>query len=78
MSKPLCTNCAHLKTAPYQASRTGCWHPDHMQNTQKDAWLDEQQAPGDHKLINLREDCASFDAAPAKKSFWQRFAAFGS
>lgn len=78
MTKPSCQDCLHLKTAPYQAPHTGCWHPKHMQVKQKDAWLDEQQMPGDHKVINLRQDCASFEAAPPKRSFWQRFAAFGS
>jgi hypothetical protein len=78
MTKILCKNCCHLKTAPYEAPRTGCWHPDHMQTTQKDAWLDEQQVPGNHQQINLRKDCVSFEAAPGKASLWQRFRAFGT
>ena len=38
----------------------------------KRAFLDQQQQPGDHRKINLRGDCASFEARPARPGFWQR------
>jgi hypothetical protein len=78
MTKTLCKNCRHLKTAPYQAAHTGCWHPDLMQTTQKDAWLDQQQVPGNHHQINLNGDCAEFHTLAKKATFWQRFVAFGT
>ena len=70
-----CRDCTHFKAAPYDAPRTGCWHPDFMQQRQKDAFLDEQQIPGDHEKINLRGDCAKFEARADKRSFLQRMLA---
>jgi hypothetical protein len=70
-----CEDCLHLKRAPYEASRTGCWHPDFMQQRQKDAFLDEQQIPGDHEKINLRGDCPKWEPKPKKLSFWKRMLA---
>lgn len=72
MSKVRCEDCVHFRTAPYQAPRTGCYHPDHMTVRQKDAYLDEQQKPGDHEKINLRGDCATFEQRPAAIPFWRR------
>ena len=54
MSKVHCKDCAHFKEGPWDATKTGCWHPDNMSMTQGAAFLDEQQEPGDHEKINLR------------------------
>jgi hypothetical protein len=70
-----CEDCQHLKRAPFEAARTGCWHPDFMEQRQKDAFLDEQQIPGDHEKINLRGDCAKFEAKAPKRSFLKRMLA---
>jgi hypothetical protein len=72
MTKVLCENCIHYRTAPYEAPHTGCWHPDHMKVKQKDAWLDQQQLPGDARKINLRGDCAQYEERPARLPFWKR------
>jgi hypothetical protein len=70
-----CRDCRHFKLAPYDAPRTGCWFPDYMQQRQKDAFLKEQEIPGDHEKINLRGDCPAFDPRPLKRSFWKRMLA---
>lgn len=73
-----CKDCRHFRQAPYEAAHTGCWHPDHLKVSQKDAFLDEQQKPGDHRRINFRGDCAQFEARPAKPSFWKRLLSMGA
>jgi len=70
-----CEDCRYLQRAPYEAPRTGCWHADFMQQRQKDAFLDEQQIPGDHEKINLRGDCPKFEPKGARLSFWKRMLA---
>jgi hypothetical protein len=72
-----CRDCRHFRAAPFQAPRTGCYHPDNMQAKQKDLFLKEQELPGDHRKINLRGDCATFEVRPAKPSLWKRLAAKG-
>lgn len=67
-----CQNCRHFKTAPYQAPHTGCYHADNMSVTQKERYLDQQQAPGDHRKINLRGDCEQFEAKPQQLSLLKR------
>ncbi len=49
-----------------------------MKVTQKEAFLDQQQQPGDHERINLRGDCAQYEARSAKPSLWQRFLSMGA
>ena len=70
-----CKDCRYFKEAPYEASRTGCWYPEFMEQTQKDAFLKQQELPGDHEKINLRGDCAKWEQRPAKRSFWKRMMA---
>ena len=70
-----CQNCRHFQRAPYQAPQTGCYHPEHMQVKQKERYLDEQRTPGDNGKINLRGDCAQFEALPAKPSWLERLLA---
>ncbi|MDA1263693.1 MAG: hypothetical protein O2816_01280 [Planctomycetota bacterium] len=73
-----CNDCIHFRKAPYQAPRTGCWHPDSMKVTQKEAFLDEQQQPGNHRKINLRGDCGLFEQGAAKLSFLKRLFKLGA
>ncbi len=76
MTSVLCKDCSHFREAPYEANITGCWHPDNLQITQKEAFLDQQQQPGNHRKINLRGDCEQFEASPVPLSLlprlWQR------
>ena len=70
-----CKDCRWFREAPYEAPRTGCWHPEFMQQKQKDAFLQQQEIPGNHEAINLRGDCAKFEARAPKLSFWKRMLA---
>jgi hypothetical protein len=70
-----CRNCRYFREAPYEAPKTGCWHPEFMQQKQKDAFLQQQEIPGNHVQINLRGDCAKFEARAPKLSFWKRMLA---
>jgi hypothetical protein len=67
-----CRDCRHFKEAPYEAPRTGCYFPDFMIVKQKDAFLKQQEMPGDHKKINLRGDCAKFEPRARKRSLWEK------
>lgn len=67
-----CHDCRHFREAPYRANITGCWHPDRMRITQKEAFLDEQRQPGDQRKINLRGDCETFEAKPRKPGLLER------
>lgn len=76
MTSVLCKDCRHFREAPYEANITGCWHPENLQVKQKDAYLDQQQQPGNQRKINLRGDCGQFEARPVQLSLlprlWQR------
>jgi len=78
MTKTSCKTCIHFRTAPYQAPLTGCWHGDNMTVTQKPAYLDQQQSPGDHRVINLRGDCQQHEAKPKRPSLLDRLRAMGA
>ncbi len=78
MIKVKCSDCRHFLEAPYQALRTGCWHPDNLQVTQKEAFLDQQQIPGNHRKINLRGNCEQFESQPKKLSLMQRLRRLGA
>ena len=78
MNKVECKDCRFFRTAPYEANKTGCWHPDHLQVVQKDAYLDQQQTPGDHRKINLRRDCAQYESRPPKPSLLSRILSMGA
>lgn len=43
---------------------------------QKEAFLDEQQTPGDHRRINMNADCEQFEDVPAKPSLFKRLFSF--
>jgi len=70
-----CSDCTHFRQAPHEAPRTGCYLPEFMPVKQKDAFLKEQELPGDHRKLNLRGDCPKWEARPKKRSFWQRLMA---
>ena len=72
MTRANCDACDHFKSAPYEARIDGCFHPDHMKVTQKDAYLNEQETPGDHRVINRRGDCEEFEAEAPKRSLLSR------
>ena len=78
MTKVYCKDCRHFREAPYDAPRTGCWHPDNLVVRQKDAFLDEQQVPGDHRRINRRGDCAQYEARARKPSLLERLRRLGA
>ena len=72
MTRVDCNECRHFQRAPYEARIDGCFHPDHMKVTQKDAYLNEQETPGDHLAINRRGDCAQFEPKERDKSLLNR------
>lgn len=78
MAKVQCKDCRHFRQAPYEAPRTGCWHRDNLVVRQKDAYLDEQQIPGNHRKINLRGDCPQFESRPARPSLLRRILSLGA
>lgn len=78
MSKVECKRCRWFRQAPYEANRTGCWHPDNLVTTQKAAYLDEQQIPGDNRKLNLRGNCAQFESKPVKPSLLRRILSLGA
>ena len=78
MTKVACKDCRHFREAPYQAPRTGCWHPDHVVARQKEAFLDEQQLPGDHRKINLRGDCGQWERRAPRPSLLKRILRMGA
>ena len=49
-----------------------------MKVTQKEAFLQQQETPGNHAKINLRGDCGQYDAKPAKLTFLQRLKRMGA
>ena len=72
MTRVDCNECRHFQCAPYEARIDGCFHPDHMKVSQKDAYLNEQETPGDHRAINRRGDCAQFEPKERDKSLLSR------
>lgn len=69
MSKVDCKKCRHFRSAPYEAKKEGCYFPANMPQKQTDAFLDEQQIPGDHRAINRRGDCPDFQAEESSRGF---------
>jgi len=81
MSSPAkvdCHSCRHFRHAPYEARLEGCYLEKNMVSKQKQAFLDEQQQPGDHDKINRNGDCPDFHAREAKPSLWKRLWALGA
>jgi len=72
-----CKDCIHFKRFPGGTTwkrKTGCYHPDHMEQKQSDEFLKEQEIPGNHAKINLRGDCSTFEPRPTKLSLLRRIA----
>ena len=81
MSSPAkvhCRECRHFRSAPFEAKFEGCYLEKNMLSKQKQACLDEQQQPGDHRKINLRGDCPDYAAREQKPSLWRRLWALGA
>ena len=72
MTRADCNECRHFQRAPYEARIDGCYHPDHMVVSQKLAFLNEQETPGDHRVINRRSDCEQFEPPAQKRSLLSR------
>ena len=70
-----CRCCVHFRSAPYQARIEGCYFPNNMVSKQSASYLDEQQQPGRHDVINRNSDCADFEAKEMRPPFWRRILA---
>jgi hypothetical protein len=75
-----CRDCVHFREYPYGSGtvwkrKTGCYHPELMEQKQKDGYLAEQEVPGDAARLNLRGDCEKFAARPPRGSLLQRLLA---
>ena len=73
-----CRNCAHFRSAPYEARIEGCYLEKNMVSKQKQTCLDEQQLPGDHRKLNLRGDCPDYAARAGRLPLWRRLWALGA
>jgi len=81
MSSPAradCRLCVHFRSAPYQAKFEGCYLAKNMVSKQKQACLDEQQLPGDHRKLNARGGCPDFEALAVKAPWWRRLLRIGA
>ncbi len=71
-----CEDCLHLHRYEYDETafkrKTGCYHPDLMDQKQSDGFLKEQEIPGDHVKLNLDGDCPKFEAKPERRSWMAR------
>jgi len=67
-----CKDCTHYRSAPWQAKFEGCYHKEHLSQKQKVDYLDEQQLPGDHRLINRLHDCSEHEARQQEEPLWKR------
>ena len=70
--KVYCENCVYFRTAPYEARVEGCYHEKLMSQRQKVAYLDEQQIPGNHRLLNRKHDCEYYEAESVEVPLWRR------
>jgi hypothetical protein len=73
-----CRTCKHFRSAPYEARLEGCYLEKNMVSRQKQAFLDEQQQPGNHEKINFHGDCPDYQARARKPSLWRRLWALGA
>ena len=69
MAKVRCEHCIHVRSAPDEAKHAGCYLEKNMPSRQSDAFLDEQQVPGDHEAINRRGNCPDWQKRPSKVGF---------
>lgn len=60
-----CNDCRYFRELPggtVWKRRTGCYHPDLMEQKQGERVLAAQEIPGDHRKLNANGDCAQFVA----------------
>ena len=70
-----CNDCSHFRRLPggtVWKRRTGCYHPDLMEQKQSDPVHQAQEIPGNHEKLNVRGDCAKFSARPRRGSLLSR------
>jgi len=73
-----CQHCVHFRKLPGDTvwkRRTGCYHPQNMEQTQSDFALKAQEIPGDHEKLNLRGDCPLYEARRRRGSLLSRLLA---
>jgi hypothetical protein len=76
-----CKDCIHFRKLPGDSTfrrRTGCYHPQLMEQKSSEPFNAAQDIPGNHELINLRHDCAKFEARPRKSAVARLLAALRS
>jgi hypothetical protein len=64
-----CEDCRHFRRLPGDTTfrrRTGCYHPELMEQKQSERFNAAQEIPGNHEIINLNGDCAKFEAQPRR------------
>ncbi len=73
-----CADCVHFRQrlgdTPWKR-KSGCYHPELLEQSQTDRFLKEQVVPGNHEKINLKGDCAKFQARAPRQSLVQRLLA---
>ncbi len=60
-----CKDCQHFRELPggtVWKRRTGCYHPELMEQKQSEAVHAAQEIPGDHRKLNADGACAKFTA----------------
>lgn len=70
-----CKDCKWFRSLPGDTvwkRRTGCYHPENMEQKLSDPVHQAQEIPGDHEKLNVRGDCARFEGAPRKGSLISR------
>ena len=67
-----CETCTHFRSAPYEARLEGCYLPANMPSKQSATYLDEQQLPGNHRVINRGGKCPDHKARAPKPSLLSR------
>jgi hypothetical protein len=73
-----CKHCTYFRALPGDTvwkRRTGCYHPEHMEQKLAERIHQAQEIPGDHERINARGDCAQFTAKPRHGSLIARMLA---
>lgn len=70
-----CKNCQWFRAYPGDTvwkRRTGCYHPENMEQKLSERVHQAQEIPGDHEKLNLRGDCARYEARPRRGSLISR------
>jgi hypothetical protein len=70
-----CKDCRHFHVRPGDTvwkRKTGCYHPELMEQSQSDGFLKEQEIPGDAAKINADRKCPKFEVKPARESWVAR------